>query len=38
MVISVEPHYDAEMTKQATMGMESQLTKVPAALAARVSG
>jgi uncharacterized protein YndB with AHSA1/START domain len=33
MVISVEPHHTAEWTRMATMGMESQLTKVPAILA-----
>jgi uncharacterized protein YndB with AHSA1/START domain len=35
MVITVEPHQHAEWTRMATMGMESQLTKVPAVLAAR---
>jgi uncharacterized protein YndB with AHSA1/START domain len=35
MVITVEPHYSPEWTRMATMGMESQLTKVPALLAAR---
>jgi uncharacterized protein YndB with AHSA1/START domain len=33
MVITVEPHHTAEWTKMASMGMESQLTKVPAVLA-----
>jgi uncharacterized protein YndB with AHSA1/START domain len=33
MVITVEPHHNAEWTRMATMGMESQLTKVPALLA-----
>jgi uncharacterized protein YndB with AHSA1/START domain len=32
MVITIEPHRDAEWTKMARMGTESQLTKVPAAL------
>ena len=35
MVITVEPHHNPEWTRMATMGMESQLTKVPALLAAR---
>ncbi|HEY2679185.1 MAG TPA: SRPBCC domain-containing protein [Steroidobacteraceae bacterium] len=35
MVIMVEPHQSPEWTRMATMGMESQLTKVPALLAAR---
>jgi len=34
MTIIVEPHHDAYWTGQAAMGMESQLTKVPAVLAA----
>jgi uncharacterized protein YndB with AHSA1/START domain len=34
MVINVEPHHDPHWTRQAVMGMESQLTKVPAILAA----
>jgi uncharacterized protein YndB with AHSA1/START domain len=34
MVISVEPHQHPEWTQMAKMGMESQLTKVPAVLAA----
>jgi uncharacterized protein YndB with AHSA1/START domain len=33
MFISVEPHHNAEWTKMASMGMESQLTKVPGVLA-----
>lgn len=35
MVITVEPHHNPEWTRMATLGMESQLTKVPAVLAAR---
>lgn len=35
MVITVEPHSTAEWTQRATMGMESQLTKVAGVLAAR---
>jgi uncharacterized protein YndB with AHSA1/START domain len=35
MLISVEEHSTSEWTKASKMGMESQLTKVPAALAAR---
>jgi len=35
MVITVEPHHNPEWTRMATMGMESQLTKVPGVLAAR---
>jgi uncharacterized protein YndB with AHSA1/START domain len=35
MVITVEPHSTPEWTQRATMGMESQLTKVPGVLAAR---
>ena len=35
MVVRVEPHRDPHWTQMATQGMESQLTKVPAALAAR---
>jgi uncharacterized protein YndB with AHSA1/START domain len=35
MVIAVDEHQTAEWTQRATQGMESQLTKVPAALAAR---
>jgi hypothetical protein len=35
MLISVEPHQDPEWTRMAKMGMESQLTKLPAAMAAR---
>ncbi len=34
MVVTVEPHPDPHWTRQAGMGFESQLTKVPAALAA----
>jgi uncharacterized protein YndB with AHSA1/START domain len=33
MVITVEPHEHPEWTRMATMGMESQLTKVPGVLA-----
>jgi uncharacterized protein YndB with AHSA1/START domain len=33
MIITVEPHRSDEWTKMATMGMESQLTKVPGVLA-----
>lgn len=35
MVVTVEPHSTPEWTQRALMGMESQLTKVPGALAAR---
>jgi uncharacterized protein YndB with AHSA1/START domain len=35
MVITLQPHHDPEWTRMAKMGLESQLTKVPAALAAR---
>jgi hypothetical protein len=35
MVITVEPHTTPEWTQRATMGMESQLTKLPGVLAAR---
>lgn len=35
MTIEVEPHPTPEWTRMSAMGMESQLTKVPAALAAR---
>ena len=35
MVINVEPHHNPEWTRMATMGMDSQLSKVPALLAAR---
>ena len=38
MVITVEPHHNAEWTKMATMGMESQLTKLPGVLAHMNSG
>jgi uncharacterized protein YndB with AHSA1/START domain len=36
MVITVDEHQAAEWTRRATQGMDSQLTKVPAALEARV--
>jgi uncharacterized protein YndB with AHSA1/START domain len=35
MVITVAEHPDPEWTKRATMGLQSQLTKFPGALAAR---
>ena len=35
MVITVDPHLDEEWTRRAAAGLESQLTKLPAALAAR---
>ncbi len=35
MVIHIAPHSTAEITRMATMGMESQLTKLPEVLAAR---
>lgn len=35
MVITVDPHIDAEWTRLAAEGLESQLTKLPAVLAAR---
>ena len=35
MVVTVQPHMTAEWTANATAGMASQLTKVPAVLAAR---
>jgi uncharacterized protein YndB with AHSA1/START domain len=38
MVISVEPHQDPQWTRMASMGMESQLTKVAGALARRNGG
>ena len=38
MVINTEEHPDKEWTQRATAGWESQLTKLPAALAARKSG
>jgi uncharacterized protein YndB with AHSA1/START domain len=38
MVIGVEPHRDPQWTRMATMGMESQLTKVPGALARKNGG
>lgn len=37
MLVTVEPHKDPFWTKQATAGMKSQLTKVPAALSRRRS-
>ncbi len=37
MVITVDPHHNHEWSRLAAMGWESQLTKVPAALAARKS-
>jgi uncharacterized protein YndB with AHSA1/START domain len=38
MVITVEPHEHPEWTRMATMGMESQLTKVPSVLARKYGG
>jgi uncharacterized protein YndB with AHSA1/START domain len=35
MVVTIEEHPDPEWTQRSLMGFESQLTKVPAALAAR---
>jgi hypothetical protein len=35
MVVEIEPHRDEQWTRMSTEGFESQLTKVPAALAAR---
>lgn len=35
MVVSIEPHRDDFWTRQSAAGFESQLTKVPAALASR---
>ena len=35
MLITVDPHIDERMTELATQGWESQLTKLPAALAGR---
>ena len=35
MVITVDPHIDDEWTRRATAGLESQLTKLPGALARR---
>lgn len=35
MVIHIDPHNSDEWTRMATMGMESQLTKLPGALVAR---
>ena len=37
MVVEVEPHRDEQWTRMSAQGFESQLTKVPAALAARRS-
>ena len=37
MVITVDEHHDEQWTRLATMGWESQLTKLPGALAARRS-
>ncbi|MCA9560101.1 MAG: SRPBCC domain-containing protein [Myxococcales bacterium] len=37
MVITIEAHVDDEWTARSVAGMESQLTKVPAALAARAA-
>jgi uncharacterized protein YndB with AHSA1/START domain len=38
MMITVQPHHDPEWTRMASMGMESQLTKVPALLARKTGG
>jgi len=38
MTITVDAHKDAHWTEQAKLGMESQLTKLPAVLAARHDG
>jgi uncharacterized protein YndB with AHSA1/START domain len=35
MVVEIEPHRDEHWTRMSAQGFESQLTKVPAALAAR---
>jgi hypothetical protein len=35
MVITVDPHTDDEWTRRASAGLDSQLTKLPAALEAR---
>ncbi len=35
MVVEIEPHRDEHWTRSSAQGFESQLTKVPAALAAR---
>ena len=35
MVVEIEPHCDEHWTRMSAQGFESQLTKVPAALAAR---
>jgi uncharacterized protein YndB with AHSA1/START domain len=35
MLVTVEPHHDEEWTRRAVAGFESQLTKLPALLAAR---
>lgn len=37
MVVEIEPHRDEHWTRQSVLGFESQLTKVPAVLAARRS-
>ena len=37
MVVEIEPHRDEHWTRSAAQGLESQLTKVPAALAKRRS-
>jgi uncharacterized protein YndB with AHSA1/START domain len=37
MVVEIEPHRDEHLTRMSAQGFESQLTKVPAALAARRS-
>jgi uncharacterized protein YndB with AHSA1/START domain len=37
MVVEIEPHRDEQWTRMSAQGFESQLTKVPAALAARRS-
>jgi uncharacterized protein YndB with AHSA1/START domain len=37
MLIQVEPHQTDELTRMATEGMESQLTKLPSVLAARAA-
>ena len=35
MVVEIEPHRDEHWTRQSAQGFESQLTRVPGALAAR---
>jgi hypothetical protein len=35
MLVEIEPHRDEHWTRQSALGFESQLSKVPAALAAR---